>query len=216
MRQQPILTWLVPAIIILTVIASGVGLFSKGGSGPFPFTTVHDETVQMYGQGLYAHDTVFAASTTQGTDIITLFLGVPLLAISFALTRRGSLRGGLMLSGDLAYLLYYGASLGLDRAYNNLFLVSLKDILLSGTPQDAGDLGAILAREQIKAEGNTFVRGPIMAADLDNASPFVTETSVEGTFDVEYNGGFETKFPVFNPDDFKFKFDPVFSGYEER
>ncbi|CAG1014732.1 hypothetical protein ANAEL_05064 [Anaerolineales bacterium] len=123
MKQQLTLNWLIPLIVILTLVAAGVGLFWMDGSDPHPFTTVHGETVDIYGKGLYSHDTVFSASTTRGTDMVTLFVGLPLLLVSFALYRRGSLRGGLMLSGVLAYFLYYGASLGLDKAYNSLFLV---------------------------------------------------------------------------------------------
>ena len=123
MKQQSTLTWLIPLIVILTLVAAGVGLFWLDGSNPYPFTTVHGETVEIYGKGLYSHDTVFSASTTRGTDMVTLFVGLPLLLVSFGLYRRGSLRGGLMLSGVLAYFLYYGASLGLDKAYNSLFLV---------------------------------------------------------------------------------------------
>jgi hypothetical protein len=123
MKQHSTLNWLIPLIVILTLVAAGVGLFWMDGSDPHPFTTVHGETVDIYGKGLYSHDTIFSASTTRGTDMVTLFVGLPLLLVSFALYRRGSLRGGLMLSGVLAYFLYYGASLGLDKAYNSLFLV---------------------------------------------------------------------------------------------
>ncbi len=123
MKQQSTLNWLIPFIVILTLVAAGVGLFWLDGSDAYPFTTVHGETVQIYGKGLYSHDTVFSASTTRGTDMVTLFVGLPLFLVSFVLYRRGSLRGGLMLSGVLAYFLYYGASLGLDKAYNSLFLV---------------------------------------------------------------------------------------------
>ena len=45
MKNRPALNWLVPLIIILTLITAGVGLFYRTGSGPFPFTTVHGETV---------------------------------------------------------------------------------------------------------------------------------------------------------------------------
>jgi hypothetical protein len=100
--------------------------------------------------------------------------------------------------------------------YDSFFLISLKDILLSGTPQESGDLGAIMAREQIKAEGTTFIRGPVFAADLDCASDFVTSNEISGTFDIEYNGGFTTSFPVFDPSDIQYDFDPTFSAYEER
>jgi len=123
MKQLSSLNWLIPLIVILTLVAAGVGLFWMDGGAARSFTTVHGETVQIYGQGLYSHNTVFSASTTRGTDMITLFVGLPVLIVSFVFYRRGSLRGGLMLTGILAYFLYYGASLGLDKAYNSLFLV---------------------------------------------------------------------------------------------
>jgi hypothetical protein len=122
-KNRRALNWLVPLIIVLTFITAGVGLFYRSGSGPFPFTTVHGETVRMAGLGIYFHDTLFIASLSWGTDLVTLFIGVPLLAVAAWLTRRGSLRGGLLLTGVLAYFLYYGASLGLGTAYNRLFLV---------------------------------------------------------------------------------------------
>jgi hypothetical protein len=100
--------------------------------------------------------------------------------------------------------------------YDNFFLVSLKDIKLSGTPQESGDLGAVMAREQIMAEGTTFIRGTVMAADMAHDSIFVTSTTVSGTFDVEYNGGFSTNFPMFDPNSKRYKFDPDFAAYEEQ
>jgi hypothetical protein len=123
MKHRPALNWLVPLIIVLTLITACVGLLYRGGSGPFLFTTVHGESVQMAGQGIYSYDTLFTASLSWGTDLVTLFVGLPLLALAAWLTQRGSLRGGILLTGVLAYFLYYGASLGLGIAYNRLFLV---------------------------------------------------------------------------------------------
>ena len=58
-------------------------------------------------------------------DAVTLALGLPLLVVSLLLYRRGSLKGGLMLTGPLAYLLYNYGSLAFGAAYNILFLVYL-------------------------------------------------------------------------------------------
>jgi hypothetical protein len=55
--------------------------------------------------------------------LITLFLAIPLLVLSTLLYRRNSIRGGLLLTGALAYFLYIYTSLGFGAAYNNLFLV---------------------------------------------------------------------------------------------
>ncbi len=108
---------------ILALIQSGVGLFWQDGGSPFSFTTLHGQTVQMYGQGLYHYDTFFKAPILRGTDAVTLFICIPLLVIAVWWYARGSLRGGLLLAGVLAYFLYNSASLALGVAYNNLFLV---------------------------------------------------------------------------------------------
>ncbi|MHC4944532.1 MAG: hypothetical protein ACYTG7_16060 [Planctomycetota bacterium] len=110
--------------------------------------------------------------------------------------------------------------------YENLFLVSLHDIKLSGTPQQTGDLGIVLAREQVETVGNVFIRGTILAADLDNASNYVESTIVAsdiiekslitGNFDIEYNGNYTTSLPVYDPLANRFKLDPSFAAYEER
>lgn len=122
-KKQPALNWLVPLIGILALVASGAGLFWQGGSGPFLFTTLHGQTVEIYGRGLYQNDTVFAAAGFKGADAVVLFVGLPLLAISFILYRRGSLWGRFLLTGTLAYFLYIGASLTFSAAFNRLFLV---------------------------------------------------------------------------------------------
>ena len=124
MKKQPALNWLVPIIAVLVLVAAGAGLFWHGGGNSYNFATLYGETVQIYGQGLYEHDTTFSAGASQGADLVA-FIALPLLLISFMLYRRGSLRGGFLMASALAYYLYYGASLGLVVAYNNLFLVYL-------------------------------------------------------------------------------------------
>lgn len=122
-RNQPALNWLVPLIGFLALVASGAGLFWQGGSGPFPFTTLRGQTVEIFGRGIYQNDTVFFAAGFKGADAIVLFVGLPLLAIAFRLYRGGSLKGGFLLAGALTYFLYIGASLTFSAAFNRLFLV---------------------------------------------------------------------------------------------
>jgi hypothetical protein len=125
MKHQSALNWLVPLVAMLTLIAAGVGLFWQTEGSPYRFTTLYGETVEIYGQGVYGHDTIFSAGAIQGADVVSLLVGLPLLVVSFLLYRRGSLRGGFLLASVLAYYFYYGASLGLVVAYNNLYLVYL-------------------------------------------------------------------------------------------
>lgn len=122
MKKQPILNWLVPLIAILVLVAAGAGLFWQDGGAPVAFTTLHGETVQLYGQGIYRFDWDFKAPIQRGTDAVTLFVCLPLLLAAFWRTRRGSLKGGILLIGALSYFLYYGASLAFSMMFNSLFL----------------------------------------------------------------------------------------------
>jgi hypothetical protein len=109
---------------LLALITAGVGLFWQDGGGSSSFTTLRGQTVETYGRGLYRYDTLFVGAGNRGTDTVTLFLGIPLLVLSTLLYRRGSLRGGLVLTGALTWFLYVGASYALGAvAYNNLFLI---------------------------------------------------------------------------------------------
>lgn len=123
MKQTSALNWLIPLIAVLALIIAGVGLFSQGGDGPFPFTTVYGDNVEIYGQGIYRHDSSFVAAIFKGTDVVTLFVGIPLLLTGYWLYRRGSLRGNIFLIGMLLYFLYLGATYTFSVLFNSLFLV---------------------------------------------------------------------------------------------
>lgn len=123
MKHQPTLTWLVPLIAILAAITASVGLFSVSGDGPFPFTTLHGQTIEIYGRGLYRYDTPLIAVGYRVSDAFTLIAGIPLLLISFWLYRQGSVRGKILLTGTLLFFLYNFGSLAIGAAYNNLFLI---------------------------------------------------------------------------------------------
>jgi hypothetical protein len=122
-KMSNALVWLSSLMAMLALVVVGTGLFWQDGGGPFSFTSLHGQTVQMYGQGLYRNDTLFSAGTFKGTDTVTLFVAIPLLMFSILRYHRGSLRGGLLLTGTLAYFLYNAASMAFGAAYNSLFLV---------------------------------------------------------------------------------------------
>lgn len=123
MKTSKAVVWLSWLIAGLALVAAGSGLFYQDGGSPFSFTTLRGETVQLYGQGLYRYDTPLAALSFKGSDVITLVLAIPLLILSTMLYRRGSLKGGVLLSGALAYFLYNYGGMAFGTAYNNLFLV---------------------------------------------------------------------------------------------
>jgi hypothetical protein len=123
-RPSRAVAWLAAAIAALLIVAAGVGLFWSAGAGPSSFTTHRGQVADLYGRGVYRYDTRFVGAGNRGTDFVTLTLGVPALVAATILYRRGSLRGALLLTGVLTYILYVYGSLALGAAaYNALFLV---------------------------------------------------------------------------------------------
>jgi hypothetical protein len=110
-------------IIPLALLAASVGAFWQGTGQPYPFTTLRGETVMIVGHGLYRYDTISSAAQEIGQDIVTLIIGIPLLVTGMALSRTGSLRGRLLLTGGLGYFLYTYAAMSFLTAFNSLFLV---------------------------------------------------------------------------------------------
>lgn len=118
-------------IIPLALLAAGAGVFWQGEGEPYPFDTLRGETVMIRGHGLYRYDTVNSSSQEIGTDIVTLLIGIPLLITGIVLSRKGRLRGQLLLTGALGYFLYtYGAMCFLT-AFNPFFLVYIALFSLS-------------------------------------------------------------------------------------
>lgn len=110
-------------IAFLALIATGAGLRWPHVGSAYAFTTLRGTTVQICGHGLYRFDSLFSGAGYQGQDFITLALAIPLLLLAILRYRRGTLNGGLLLSGILAYFLYVYASMALGASYNSLFLV---------------------------------------------------------------------------------------------
>jgi hypothetical protein len=123
MKSSSILKWLIWPIAVLAFVAACIGLFYQDGGSSYAFTTLHGQSVQIYGQGLYEYDIPIIAVGYRAADAVTLVLALPLLLISSVLYRRGQLRGGLLLTGVLAYFLYTYGSMAFGAAYNPLFLV---------------------------------------------------------------------------------------------
>jgi len=116
------LKWLIPAILVLAIFATGAGLW-PAPAAPYPLTSFRGEQVTIHAGGLYYWDTVSSVAQMQANDLVMLALGVPLLAISFWLAQRGSLRGRLLMTGTLGFVLYTYMSMCFGAAYNSLFLV---------------------------------------------------------------------------------------------
>jgi hypothetical protein len=131
MTKSRVLPRLATAIGALALVAASAGLFWPSDGEPYTFTSHRGEQVMINGRGLYQFDTVSAAAQEQAADAVTLLIGLPLLAVSAWLARRGSLRGQLLLTGTLGYFLYTYIQMSVNSSYNPLFLVYVAVMALS-------------------------------------------------------------------------------------
>lgn len=153
MKVSKVLITLAWLIAILALVAALTGIFYQDGDRIFQFKTLRGETVPIWGQGLYRYDSPIGAVGFMAADAVTIVLAIPFLLVSTILYGRGSLKGGLLLCGALAYFLYNYGSMSFSAAYNNLFLVyvgifalSLFSIVLALTSFDLATLPARYSR----------------------------------------------------------------------
>lgn len=123
MKHGKILQWLTLLIGIMALLASSLGLFDPTTGQAYNYTNHRGETVMLNAQGLYYYDSISSAAQMQANDLVTLLLGLPLLALSTYWSVRGSLKGQLLLTGTLGFFLYTYMSMAMLASYNGLFLL---------------------------------------------------------------------------------------------
>jgi hypothetical protein len=123
MTTQRVLNILVCLILVLSTIAAAAGLFWPSSGRHFKVTSVMGETVEITGSGLYRFDPLWGSVQAQGQDAVTLFFGVPALALAVWLANKGSLRGRLLQAGILGYFFYTYTTMAFGTWFNPLFLI---------------------------------------------------------------------------------------------
>ncbi|MBT2654866.1 hypothetical protein J7E81_06320 [Bacillus sp. ISL-18] len=123
MKNQKSISFLAVLISLLSFAATTYALVSHQGKGPYKYKSIFSENVDIYGRGLYQHDSVSMATQALAQDYVTLFLAIPLLIISLVLTTKGLVKGKLLLTGTLGYFLYTYSSYSFLSMYNSMFLV---------------------------------------------------------------------------------------------
>lgn len=137
-------------IIALGILISGVGVFFVTDGHPYTVVNQFGDTVRMYGNGLYAHDSYLYATIFRGTDFSILFIAIPLLITALILDmRRNTLSSRLFLSSAICIFTYYSASITFGTVYNRLhlayilfFSASLFGLILSFVSLDTKQLMA--------------------------------------------------------------------------
>jgi hypothetical protein len=131
MQNRRIISILIVLIAIFSTVATVSGIFTNYGKGNFEFTSINNQTVTIYGKGVYEKMSADVAIQGIAQDYITLFIAIPLLIVVLFWTRKNSLKSKLFLAGVLnyfflTYLFYKNMAM-----YSKLFLVYI--ILVSTT-----------------------------------------------------------------------------------
>ncbi|NLO71828.1 MAG: hypothetical protein GX102_12970 [Porphyromonadaceae bacterium] len=138
-------------IIILSVVATSIGLFYSDAGEAHIFVNQYGDSVKIFGNGLYKHDSFFMAPIFKGTDFTILFIGVPLLIISSLLDyKRDITRTKLFLTSILSIFTYYSTSIAFGITYNALHLVYIALFGLSF-------FGLIIGIGQIRLKNNITI-----------------------------------------------------------
>lgn len=131
MKYNRSISLLVLCIIILSIFASAMGIFSNAGAGAYEIESFRGESINIHGRGLYSDDSISIVAQGTAQDIVTIALGIPLLILSLCMSLKGSLKGRLLLTGTLGYFLYTYISYVFLWMYNPMFIVYV--ILMSAS-----------------------------------------------------------------------------------
>lgn len=131
MKNKKLIYIISMIIIILSTIASLVGVFSNEVHVYPNVTTAFGEEVELYQKGLYARDSVSMATQAIAQDAVTLVLGIPMTLISLFLISKENKKGIFLLTGTIGYILYTYTSYSFLAFFNRFYLVYIAIMALS-------------------------------------------------------------------------------------
>lgn len=140
-------------IIVLSIVTTLVGLLYTTGGKAFDFVNQYGDTVKIYGDGLYAHDSYFMAPIFRGTDFTIICFAIPSLIIALILdVKKKTLKNRLFLTSVISIFTYYSASIAFGVTYNILHLIyiALFSASLFGLIIAMGSLDKKLVAESVR------------------------------------------------------------------
>ena len=123
MGKQRIIFRLSVIVVILIWFSAGMGLFYSDDGQPRSVESIYGETVQLFGDGVYANNSMLKATTAKGSDLVMLLASIGLLITT--VKRNVGPKVKLLHGGFLVSLLYYSATTAFGITYSRMFLLYL-------------------------------------------------------------------------------------------
>lgn len=108
---------------VATFVSAFVGLFYSFGGSSFVVQNIYGKQIELFGDGIYAYNSMLRVGTTRGTDIVMFFVALFLLLSVIFLSNKKS--GVLLAAGLQCCLLYSSTCSVMGLSFNRLFLVYL-------------------------------------------------------------------------------------------
>ncbi len=108
---------------VLMMISACIGIFYSSGGSRLEVINTYGEKSYLFGDGIYAHDTILKAATGKGTDITMLVVGILIIAGVFLEGKYLWIR--FVKVSLLSGLLYHAICLVTEFSFNRIYILYL-------------------------------------------------------------------------------------------
>ena len=108
---------------VLMMISACIGIFYSNGGSRYEVVNTYGEKNYLFGDGIYAHDTILKAATGKGTDITMLVVGI--LIVAGVLLERKYVWIRFVKVSLLSGLLYDAICLVTEYSINRIYILYL-------------------------------------------------------------------------------------------
>lgn len=115
--------WLSIIAGLTTIISALVGLLYSNGGASFVVKSIYGQEIRLFGDGIYAYNTILKVGATKGTDIVMIAIAFVLLMDVIFLSPKRFAK--LFAAGLQCSLLYASVCLVMGVSFNRLFPIYL-------------------------------------------------------------------------------------------
>jgi len=106
---------------ITAIISSCIGVFYSFGGKPKIVDNIYGQAIKLYGDGIYANDSILKVGASKGTDIVIIIIAVILICTVLIFKNKSYVP--FLQCGILSIILYSTTCLIVGNTFNRLFLL---------------------------------------------------------------------------------------------